>query len=82
MRAEGRGKDEGYAGEREVARRCIGVKWHDSRQRRGLLWPETRLPRENTIEPGYNVVLQRQTGGLSNRGLYFEPRWILSSLPG
>lgn len=82
MRVEERGKDEGYAGEREVARRCIGVKWHDSRQRRGLLWPETRLPRENTIEPGYNVVLQRQTGGLSNRGLYFEPRWILSSLPG
>ena len=40
-----------------------GSSGTDSRQRRGLLWPETRLPRENTIEPGHNVALWRQTVG-------------------
>lgn len=34
---KGEGKDEGSAGEREVGRRSIGVKWDDSRQRGGLL---------------------------------------------
>ena len=40
-----------------------GSSGTDSRQRRGLLWHETRLPRENTIEPGHNVALRRQTVG-------------------